>query len=286
MYQTLHLLQVDTKMPIIPNPSDMTRISPERHPTRCQPLFFEMDILADRFSALAPAGGHLSLINLTLLRALVEQGECLEFLTSLLSPDETRVFAGFTFPKRTVEWLGGRLTAKHSLCRLATAEEIARLLYREYSLLSDEHGRPFLATPSDLEPVPTISISHSHGYAAALASTTGTCGIDIQLKSDRLITVQERFTSEKELALLRTTADPLTRLGILWTAKEAVKKGLLYNQATFFGTIRILETSYQVTESIWTIHCLVDGPVKNTASVRIAEFDDYIIACTTGDNHA
>jgi phosphopantetheinyl transferase len=245
-----------------------------------------MDQLAERFSALAPAGGHLSLINLTLLRALLEQGECLEFLTSLLSHDETRVFAGFTYPKRTVEWLGGRITAKHSLCRLATAGAIACLTYRDYSLLPDEHGRPCLAAPSDLEPAPAISISHSHGYAVALTSTTGTCGIDIQLKSARLATVQERFTSEKELALLRTIADPLTRLGILWTAKEAIKKSLLYNQATFFGTIRISDTSYQATESIWEINCSVDSPIKRTASVRIVEFGDYIIACTTGENHA
>ncbi len=265
----------------------MTRICPGRIPQDCQGLFSTMEALATRFASLAPQSGHLSLLDLSGLRPLLEQEAGLRFLTSLLSPAEACLLAGFTYPKRRLEWLGGRLAAKHCLSRLSPPEQSGQPFYCDYSFLPDAFGRPAFEPSSDRgTTVPAISISHSRGYAAALVTTTKTCGIDIQLKTEQLATVQERFASAEELALLHRVPALLTRLGIIWTAKEAVKKCLLSDQSTFFGTISLTEIADEPNEAIWTVGCQVTGLVRIAASVRIAEFGDYLIACTVGDLYA
>ncbi len=264
----------------------MTRPCPGVIPASCQGIFSSMDCLATRFPSLAGKNGTLSLLDLTQLPPLLNQTESFEFLNSLLSPAEAGLFSGFRYPKRRQEWLGGRLVAKHCLSRRTTAGKMTSSFYCEYSILPDGDGCPRLDSPLQQAPAPTISISHSREYAAALVTANAACGIDIQLKTAQLMTVQERFTSEKELALLLQIPDQLTRLGMIWTAKEAVKKGLLFDQATFFGTISLTEITYEPKESIWTARCLVTNPIQSTAVVRIAAFGDYLIACTTGEEYA
>ena len=268
----------------------MTRICPEPVPETCQAIFSHMEVLSARFSTLATPGGLLALLDLTRLQPLLEEEEGLRFLTTLLSPDEARLFAGYTYPKRRLEWLGGRLAAKHCLSRLASVGKAAPSCYREFSLLPDASGRPTLAQPSDLENISAISISHSRGYAAALVVANGdACGIDIQRKSPQLARVQERFASEEELALLQRVTVPLTRLAMLWTAKEAVKKCLLADQPTQFDTIRLTEMTYEPKGAIWTARCQLKGGIGITplvSMVKIAEFGDYLIACTMRDRHA
>ena len=265
----------------------MTRICPELIPQECQGLFATMEALAARFAFLAPKSGHLSFLDLARLRPLMEQDAGLRFLTSLLSPAEACLWAGFTYPKRRLEWLGGRLAAKHCFSRLSSSEQTAPSFYCDYSILPDAHGRPALdMTSNRVVTVPALSISHSREYACALVAATGACGIDIQLKTEQLATVQERFASAGELALLHQIPAPLTRLGLIWTAKEAVKKCRLSDQPTFFGTISLTEISYESKEAIWTAYCQVTGRVRTTSVVRIAEFGDYLIACTLGEQYA
>ena len=265
----------------------MTRICPEPIPKTCQGLFAHMDEPAARFSSLATAGGLLALLDLTRLRPLLAEDESFRFLTTLLSPAEARLLASLTYPKRRLEWLGGRLVAKHCLNRLALALESPPACYCEYSILPDTHGRPTLAPPPGSNRVPTISISHSRDYAAALVTAHGTCGIDIQQKSAQLARVQERFATTEELTLLlHLVSNPLTRLGLIWTAKGAVKKCLLSDRPDFLGTISLTAISYEPKETIWTARCQVQDRIGTFASVRIAEFGDYLIACTAGDGYA
>jgi len=271
---------------IIPNPSDMTRICPGVLPPAGRALFSDMDFLSTRFSTLAGESGCIALLDLTRLQPLLAQDEGLDFVTTLLSPAEARLFTGFTYPKRRLEWLGGRLAAKHCLSRHPATGSTTALWYSDYSLLPDEHGLPRLDTLLGHEPAAAISISHSKEYAAALVSATSACGIDIQQKSAQLAKVQERFASEAELALLQRIPDQLTRLGMLWAAKEAVKKSLLFDQPTFFGTINLTEFAHEPKEAIWTARCQVAGPIGTTAVIRIAEFGDYLIACTVGESDA
>ncbi len=241
-----------------------------------------MDVSAFRFAPLLPAKTCLSLLDLRLLAPLLAQEEPLELLTSWLSANEARFLAGLTYPKRRVEWLGGRLAAKHGLSRLTAAHSSTP--YRDYSLLPDAHGRPVLDSPLPFGDSLHVSISHSKHYAAALVTTAPVCGLDIQEKTARLVAVQERITTADERALASAIPDPPTRLALLWTVKEAVKKGCLADHPSFFGAIRVIDLDHDPLATFWTARCLVRD--EGVVLARIIEFDNYLLAWVIGADHA
>lgn len=271
---------------IIPNLVEKTSFAPDTIPVACRSLWADMDRLALHFAPLTAHGAHLTLLDLEHLRPLMEEKTQLSSLRALLSPAESRIFARFAYPKRRLEWLGGRLAAKHCLAGLAGFESMGSSLPRHYSafsLLPGTSGQPVLTAPAGLAAA-RVSISHSRSYAAAVATATGPCGIDIQHKSERLYTVQERFTSTAELTRLTSVPDPLARLTLLWTAKEAVKKCWLPDAPTLFDRISLVEVTEISVKGIRTAHLQVRD--LGNAVVRIMEFDEYLVAAATGGDHA
>ncbi|WP_310600907.1 4'-phosphopantetheinyl transferase superfamily protein [Desulfobulbus sp.] len=260
----------------------MTSICPESSAKTCHLLLAHLECLAERYRMLAPSRCRLALLDLRLLPPLIEQTGA---LAPLLTPSEQEVFQRFRYPKRQVEWLGGRVAAKYCLHRLLAPEALPCAWHR-YSILADTHGRPCLErVPADCPEV-AVSISHSHGYAAALACRAGSGGVDIQQLTSKLAGVAERFASEEELALIDPELAPLTGLGLIWTAKEAVKKCLLSDHPSFFGRIRLTRLEHDQETSGWRAQCRIAQPKSMTATVRLAEVDGHLLACATGDAHA
>jgi phosphopantetheinyl transferase len=146
-----------------------------------------------------------------------------------LTPAEQATFSGFSFPKRRLDWLGGRLAAKAAALAWA-GQPVTAAGLAEWQVTSAPDGRPGLqrvGTPA--APAPELSISHSHGIAAALVMTERPCGLDLQKVTDTVLRVRERFCSASEAALLRaggveTEAREAVRLTLLWAAKEALRK--------------------------------------------------------------
>ncbi|MCL2459715.1 MAG: 4'-phosphopantetheinyl transferase superfamily protein [Desulfobulbus sp.] len=260
----------------------MTSVYPESSTKTYQPLLTHLEHLAEQHRMLAPAHCCLALLDLRLLPPLIEQPGP---LTLLLTPAEHEFFQRFRYAKRQTEWLGGRVAAKYCLRQLF-ATGGSPCLWRRYSILADAHGRPRLERPQADCPEATISISHSHGYAAALACQAGSCGIDIQQLTPKLANVAERFAREEELTLIDPQLATLTRLGLIWTAKEAVKKCLLSDHPSFFGQIRLTRLEQDQNPSRWTARCHITQPEAMAATVRMAEVDGHLLACATGDAHA
>ena len=99
---------------------------------------------------------------------------------------------------------------------------------RRGELIKDEFGKPHL-TNSPFH----VSISHTHGYSAAVAHPRP-CGIDIQTYVPRIRRLARKFVGPAEAA--RLPADPaeeLTHLHLLWSAKEAVYKAYGRRQLDF-----------------------------------------------------
>jgi phosphopantetheinyl transferase len=253
-------------------------------PKNCQFLADHLKNLAEQYRLLSPPHCRLALLDLRLLPPLIEQSGA---LTHLLSPAENNIFQQFHLDKRRLEWLGGRVAAKYCVHQLL-GSNASPLLFHQYSIRAATHGCPHLERASVCRPDVALSISHSRGYAAALAcqADKGSCGIDIQHLSPKLANVAERFTHEGELNLIDPLLAPLTRLGLIWTAKEAVKKCLLADHPLFFGKIQLTRIKYDWKLSLWTAQCRVSQPAVMAATVRIAEMDTYLVACATGDAHA
>lgn len=109
--------------------------------------------------------------------------------------------------RRRVEWLA----ARQLVHQMSGREE-------RLSFFKDEFGKPKL-----LGSAYQISISHSHGMAAAIAAPHRV-GIDLQYLVPKIERLAKRFLSPAELARLSDGPERIPQLHVYWCAKEALYK--------------------------------------------------------------
>ena len=133
----------------------------------------------------------------------------------ILSQREAAFFQTLRFPKRRVEWFGGRFALKELVRACCGAS------YREIEALPQPSGKPLLSVGGKDAPL-AFSITHSHGWAAAAVSQDERfIGIDLEKIEHRLDAWAKDFFHPSELT---GTGDRF--LTALWTQKEAVVKVL------------------------------------------------------------
>ena len=168
-------------------------------------------------------------------------------LAARLSPPELARLRDLTLVKRRQEWLAGRLAAKHAACRvLRQAAAGPEPAWPEIAVINQPAGRPaltLLAGPP--RRLPQISISHSHGWAVAMAVMGAPCGIDLQRISAKTLKLRERFCllreQEEVTRLIGAQAPPEQGLTLLWAAKEAVRKGVVKEALPGFLAMELVE---------------------------------------------
>jgi len=185
-----------------------------------------------------------TMVDLDHLRALIENGQERAICQDWLHGTEQEKLSTLHYPKRHLEWLGGRICAKQAARQYllhgnqGNPSEPAAPRAPHLQIMTAPSGRPLLdpgVLPEDLS-TPHISISHSKRYALAVAASTP-CGIDIQATSDALGRVQDRFCSRGEKELLGRHLKKLQlseHLTLLWAAKEAVKKATTFDRMPGF----------------------------------------------------
>lgn len=144
-----------------------------------------------------------------------------------LAEEELETYRAFRFPKRRLEWLGGRLAAKR-LVRRVLAEGGVVLRPRDIRVVREDQGPPSARLRDARQTAGAagrypISISHSGGLAGcALAAPGSFVGLDIETVtprepgwSDLAFHPSERFGGLE--------SDPLAATA-LWTLKESVLK--------------------------------------------------------------
>lgn len=204
----------------------------------------------------------------------------------LLHPREAALLSGYRFDKRRSEYLTGRICAKIAIQGFLQLSRTPALPLRsgDIEIAGTVSGRPVVRVPAAHAGAMKmdISISHSGDYGVALA-TGSKCGIDLQLRQARLVRVQEKYCSADEckvLAAFLPDHDPLARLALLWTAKEAAKKALSYWQMPGFLDLQVTKLK-SLRDSV--VFCLRIIPVQNRhmpEEVRVVAglFGDYALA--------
>ena len=200
---------------------------------------------------------------------------------SLLHANEIVRLGNYRLNKRRTEFLTGRISAKMALKNFWASEGLglpAPLCHIE--ITNDATGRPIVC-PDCLKdlPAPEISITHGGEYAASLVAESP-CGIDVQQQRDNLLRVREKYCSLAELQLLAELLPdmaPLSRLLLLWTAKEAAKKALSYRQMPGFLELELMPP----TQSLPECHSFTLA-VRVRDNVRLPEFVT-VLATTFAD---
>lgn len=88
------------------------------------------------------------------------------FIKRILSDQELSVYNEITNIARKLTYLGGRFAAKEALSK-AISQGIGEINFRDFVILNDEYGKPYLACgPKSLDKmIVHISISHTENYA-------------------------------------------------------------------------------------------------------------------------
>ncbi|HKK87966.1 MAG TPA: 4'-phosphopantetheinyl transferase superfamily protein [Saprospiraceae bacterium] len=132
-----------------------------------------------------------------------------------LSKDERKEMERFSWHQRQLQWLAVRwLLFKMS----------GRSLRGK--VFKDTSGKPNLA-----ESEFNITLSHSHAFVAAAAAPYPV-GVDIQVKSERMRRIIQKFADEKELQACQEREN-LNLAHIIWSAKECMFKAFGQDEVSF-----------------------------------------------------
>lgn len=137
------------------------------------------------------------------------------------------------------------------------------------AFIKDEFGKPHLQN-SDWY----ISISHSHGKSAAIASTN-ICGIDIQFIVPKIERIAPKFMREEEMNSLNDSQQ-LLQLHIYWTAKEALYKAYGRKQLDFRKHIHI--TPFDRAQQQGQLQGqIIKNDIRQTFQLEYQIIDDYVL---------
>jgi len=129
-----------------------------------------------------------------------------EIQETSLHKDEHDLLQGSS-PRKRTEWLASR----DLLYQIAGLPERVQCLY-------DDFGKPYL------KGVPKfISVSHSELWCAAMISDLP-CGVDIQLYTDTVTRISDRFLTPEDIAKAEKHTNPKAFMHVLWGAKECLYK--------------------------------------------------------------
>lgn len=120
--------------------------------------------------------------------------------------------------RRITEWLSTRIL-------------LFRLLGEEKTILNRVDGKPFLED-SNVE----ISISHTKDYVTIFLHDTSPVGIDIEIRSERVRKVADKFISDKEY--IDPSQETVHQL-LHWSAKESMFKLMEENEIDFKDHLHI-----------------------------------------------
>ena len=151
----------------------------------------------------------------------------------ILSPGEWEFWRSMrAVDKRRHEWLLGRAVAKDAVRRLVEEHAGVSLAPSEIEIRPDAYGRPEAVGPfaARLGIQPAISISHSHGTAAALATLCPgqLVGIDLENLARRREDFEAlAFRPDERRMLAAMPRESRQEWALrMWCAKEAVAKAL------------------------------------------------------------
>ncbi len=133
--------------------------------------------------------------------------------------------------------------------------------YSDLDLDYDEFGKPHLKDEK------FISITHSFNFSAIIISDKTPVGIDIEKQRDKIVRIAHKFTPIEEYKTIANHDALVSKLTIVWGAKESLykiygKKKLLFLQHIYIEDFKFADAQttgnvrYEDHKSDHTVHFL------------------------------
>ena len=157
--------------------------------------------------------------------------------------------------------LDGMKSDLHQRGFLSVRHLLKEVGYSDADLVYDEFGKPHLKDGKH------ISITHSFTFSGIIISNTIAVGIDIEKQRDKILKIAHKFTPVEEYKTIANHDALISKLTIVWGAKESLykiygKKKLLFLHNIFVNDFKFAdkkttgEIRYDDEESSYNIHFL------------------------------
>lgn len=175
-----------------------------------------------------------------------------------LNADEKKYYESLQNGKRNMHWLGSRVLLR---TLLKTNHYIDVQL--------DENNKPYLVNfPFE------FSISHSNDYASVIIYEGKKVGIDIEKMSEKILRIQKKFMSEKELSFI-SEQHRIEQLYVCWGIKESLFKLYGKGNLPFIEGIQIEPFNYPNNNIVKaSIH---KDEYHQSFNMRYKKYEDYML---------
>lgn len=134
----------------------------------------------------------------------------------------------------------------------------------------DEFGKPHLDKGR------FISITHSFGFTGIIFSSKSVVGIDIEKQREKILRIAHKFTPIEEYRTIANTDALISKLTIVWGAKESLYK--IYGKKKLLFLHHIYIEDFKFDDGKTTGEIRFNGE-KSSYEIQFLEFEGFICVC-------
>ncbi|WP_299835387.1 4'-phosphopantetheinyl transferase family protein [uncultured Tenacibaculum sp.] len=138
--------------------------------------------------------------------------------------------------------------------------------YDDHDLFYDEFGKPHLKDGTH------ISITHSFTFSALIVSKEKKVGIDIEKRRDKIVKIAHKFTPIEEYKSIANHDALVSKLTVVWGAKESLYKIYGKKKLLFLDHIYVEDFSFENDTTTGKI--LYEGTTSNF-DINFLEIEDF-----------
>lgn len=199
------------------------------------------------------------------------------YKTLTISP-ETRVFiwkieesidelkAGITLTEKNLARFNLMKSDLHQKGFLSIRHLLKKINLTDDDLMYDEFGKPHLDKGR------FISITHSFNFTAIIYSTKTEVGIDIEKQRDKILKIAHKFTPIEEYKTIANADALISKLTIVWGAKESLYK--IYGKKKLLFLRDIYVADFKFADEKTTGEIRFNGETYSY-TVKFLEFEGF-----------
>ncbi len=176
------------------------------------------------------------------------------------------LFNGIKLSENSLERVHSMKSDLHQRGFLSVRHLLNEIGYTDFDLVYDEFGKPHLKDGNH------ISITHSFTFSGIIISKNKPVGIDIEKRRDKILKIAHKFTPIEEYKSIANHDALVSKLTIVWGAKESLYKIYGKKKLLFLNHMYIEDFSFDSNTTIGKI--LYEGTTTQY-NIHFLEIEDF-----------
>ncbi|SNR14583.1 4'-phosphopantetheinyl transferase family protein [Tenacibaculum jejuense] len=176
------------------------------------------------------------------------------------------LFQGTNLTSQSLKRVSNMKSDLHQRGFLSVRHLLREVGYEDHDLFYDEFGKPHLKDGTH------ISITHSFTFSALIVSKEKKVGIDIEKRRDKIVKIAHKFTPIEEYKSIANHDALVSKLTIVWGAKESLYKIYGKKKLLFLDHIYVEDFSFENDTTTGKI--LYEGTTSNF-DINFLEIEDF-----------